>query len=213
MDTDDPSGAPSPAPPIRKLTRVSGVRATPGGWVRLIELDDGWVAFADHRAPYRRWQGVCAVALLLALGAEALLQHGYGPVAAEGVLGLAAVGLLLLIMAIGLRADQRVAAQRWSTRVDSMWRAGGRDAIRQAVRHAGRAHTVGEMNVLLTSLGRTEPVYSHAATRRTAVEQHWWRSTVRIDLTGGHQLRYRARGVRRPMKLAQIFHRSMQHAA
>jgi len=211
MDTDDSTGAPSPASPIRKLSRVSGVRATPGGWVHLIELDDGWVVFADNRARYRRWQGVCALALLLTLGAEALLQHGYGPAAAQGVLGLAAIGLLVLIISIGQVSDQHAAADRRGTRARSMWRAGGRDATRQAMRHAGRARTVGEMNILLTGLGRTEPVYSHAATRRTAIEQHWWHSTVLIDLAGGHQLQYRARGIRKPTTLVQIFRRNRQH--
>jgi len=208
MDTDGSTGAASPASPTRKLTRVSGVHATPGGWVHLIELDDGWAVFADNRARYRRWQGVCALALLLALGAEALLQHGYGPAAAQGVLGLAAIGLLVLIISIGQLSDQRTAADRRRARAHSVWRAGGREATRQAVRHAGRARTVGEMNILLTSLGRTEPVYSHAATRRTTVDQHWWQSTVHIDLAGRHQLLYRARGIRRPTKLAQIFRRS-----
>jgi hypothetical protein len=202
---DDSTGARPPASSPRKLARVSGVHATPGGWVHLVELEDGWAAFPDNRARYRRWQGACALGLVLALGAEALLQHGYGPAAAEGVLGLAAIGLLVLIISIGQLSDQRAAADRRQTRRHSMWRAGGRDAVRQALRHVGPARTVGEMNILLTSLGRTEPVYSLAGTRRVGVERHWWRSVVRIELAGGRQLTYRAHGIRGPAKLAQIF--------
>ena len=198
---DDSNDAHTP----RKLARVSGVHATPGGWVHLIELEDGWAVFTDNRARYRRWQGACALGLVLALGAEALLQHGHGPAAAEGVLGFAAIGLLVLIISIGQLSDQRAAADRRQTRRHSMWRAGGRDAVRQALRHVGPARTVGEMNVLLTSLGRTEPVYSLAGTQHIGVEQRWWRSVVSIDLAGGHQLVYRARGIRRPTELAQIF--------
>jgi hypothetical protein len=70
------------------------------------------------------------------------------------------------------------------------------------------ARTVAATNILLTSLGRTEPVYSIARTRHTAIKQRWWQCTVRIDLTGGHQLTYRARGIRRPTKLARIFRRN-----
>lgn len=212
MDIDDATGTPSTAAQPRKLTRLSGVRATPGGWVHLVELDDGWAVFADNRARYRRWQGACALALLAVLGAEALLQYGHSP-AAQGVLGLVAFGLLVLIISIGQLSDERTAADRRRSRANNMWRAGGRDAIRQAVRHVGRARTVNDMNILLTSLGRTDPVYSLARTRRTTINQRWWQSTVRIDLAGGHQLVYRARGIRRPTKLVQIFCGGQQHAA
>ncbi|HEX4725067.1 MAG TPA: hypothetical protein VH333_21320 [Pseudonocardiaceae bacterium] len=208
MGTDHSTGAPFPVLPIRKPLRVSGVHATPGGWVHLIELEDGWVVFADNRAGYHRWQGACALALIPVLGTLALLEHGSGPVDAEAALGFAAFGLVMLIMSIGDGADRRASADRRRTRAQSTWLAGGRGAVQQAVRRTSGARTVAEMNVLLTSLGRTEPVYSIARTRHTEIKQHWWQCTVRMDLAGGHQLVYRARGIRRPTKLAQIFRRN-----
>jgi hypothetical protein len=205
MSADDRTEPVTAASVDRRLVRVSGVLAMPGGWVTLVELVDGWVLFPDRRTRYRRWQVVCAVGLVVVLGSEWLLQHGYGPVSAEAVLGLVGFGLLVLIFVIGQVGDDRAAGDRRRLRRESLRRAGGRSAVRQSVRHLGRARTVGGMNVALSSLGRADPVYSTSRVRGVEVRRRWWQTVVDVDLKNGHRVTYRARGIRGPLRLARVF--------
>jgi hypothetical protein len=173
--------------------------------VILAELEDGWALFPDRRTRYRRWQIVCAVGLVVVLASEWLLRHGYGPVAAEAVLGLVGFGLLLLIYVIGQVGDDRAFGDRRRLRGESLLRAGGRSAVRQSMRHLGRTRTVGELNIALSSLGRTDPVYSTSRIRDVEVRRQWWRTVVDVELKNSRRVTYRVSGVRGPVKLARLF--------
>jgi hypothetical protein len=205
MNADGRADSVAAAPVGRRLVRVSGVWGMPGGWVTLVELEDGWALFPDRRTRYRRWQVVCAVGLVVVLGLEWLLQHGYGPVAAQAVLGLLGFGLLLLIFVIGQVGDDRAAGDRRRLRRESLLRAGGRGAVRQSMRHLGRTRTVGELNIALSSVGRTDPVYSTSRVRDVEVRRHWLRTVVDVELKNGRRIVYRVRGIRGPVKLARVF--------
>jgi hypothetical protein len=67
------------------------------------------------------------------------------------------------------------------------------------------------MNILLSGLGRTDPVYSTRRIARSSVDRNWWRSTVHLTLTGNHSLVYRVYGVRSPAKLARVFPADRPH--
>ena len=79
------------------------------------------------------------------------------------------------------------------------------------MRTHGRARTVGEMNILLGSIGRTDPVFSKRRISKYSVDHRWWRTTVDLTLTGNHALRYRAVGLRSPAKLARVFEPMLKH--
>jgi hypothetical protein len=190
---------------VPRPRRVSGVRATPGGAVLVVGLADGWAVFPDDRARFRRAQIACAVGALVAFGIEYLLQRTHTPGPAEGIVALVGIGLFVVVFSLGDAADWGAARARRRRRAQSTVRAGGRDAVGQAVRRRGRARTVAEMNVLLSSLGRTDPVYSLDRVRRGEVRRRWWQTTVHLHLTGDHQLVYRVVGLRAPVKLAAIF--------
>jgi hypothetical protein len=115
------------------------------------------------------------------------------------------VVLILALVVVGNLTDGRAEVSRWRARNQSMLRAGGKQAFRSTMRTHGRARTVGEMNILLSSLGRTDPVFSDRRISKCNVQQHWWRTTVHLTLTGNHSLSYRAYGVRAPSKLARVF--------
>ena len=78
-------------------------------------------------------------------------------------------------------------------------------ALRSAIRTHTRARTVGGMNILLSSLGRTDPVFSRRRISTCTVDHRWWRTTVALTLDENHALRYRTIGFRSPAKLARVF--------
>ena len=189
----------------RKLIRVKGVRAQPGGPVRMAELLDGWATFPDYGAVGRRWQRIGVVLLVALFVTEYLVERANGPGTLQGILALAMIGLIVLLIASNEVSDDRAILARWRTRRASTLRAGGRTAIRQALAHQGRTRTVGEMNILLSSIGRTDPVFSTKRVRRLRMRSHWWHTTVTLELTNGSTLAYRALGVRAPRRLARVF--------
>ncbi|HEX3783234.1 MAG TPA: hypothetical protein VHX38_26505 [Pseudonocardiaceae bacterium] len=190
--------------PERKLIRVRGVRAKPGGWVWVNELADGWATFPDRGAGGRRWQWGIGILIVVLFPVDALVQHDNLLWTQFGV-SVAIVVLILALVVIGNLTDDRKAVSRWRARNQSMLRAGGRQALAGAIRTHGRARTVGEMNILLSSLGRTDPVFSWRRISTCTVNHSWWRTTVVLRLTGNHSLTYRTYGVRSPGKLARVF--------
>jgi hypothetical protein len=185
--------------------RVRGVRAAPGGWVAVQELTDGWATFPDQGAGNRRWQRAGVGLLLVLLGAEFVAERIAALAAVVVPIGWAVLFLFVALVVSDEVADDRNAVRRWRARTQALLRAGGRDALRRAVRQHGPARTVGELNILLSELGRTDPVFSARRVRRVAVHSRRWQTTVEVELTGGRQLRYRVRGLRGPARLARVF--------
>jgi hypothetical protein len=188
----------------RKLIRVRGVRATPGGWVWINELVDGWATFPDRGAGGRRWQWAIGILVVILIPTDVLVSHLNLPLY-EGLTSAAILALLLLLAVIGNFTDNRKTLSRWRARNQSTLQAGGKQALRGAIRTHGRARTVGEMNILIGSLGRNDPVFSTRRIAKSIVDRSWWRTTIHLTLTGNHSLTYRTYGVRSPAKLARVF--------
>ena len=193
-----------------KLIRVRGVRATPGGWVWVSELKDGWATFPDRSAGGRRWQWVIGILIVVLVPTDYLVAHLKLEWFQFGVSAAIVVFILALVL-VGNLTDGRAEVSRWRARNQSMLRAGGKQAFRSAMRTHGRARTVGEMNILLSSIGRTDPVFSKRRISTCSVNHTWWRTTVDLTLTGNHSLRYRAVGLRSPTKLARVFEPMLKH--
>jgi hypothetical protein len=193
-----------------KLIRVRGVRATPGGWAWVNELTDGWATFPDRSAGGRRWQWTIGILIVLLIPTDYLVAHLKLEWFQFGV-SAAIVVLILALVLVGNLTDGRAEVSRWRARNQSMLRAGGKQAFRSAMRTHGRARTVGEMNILLGSIGRTDPVFSKRRISTCSVDHTWWRTTVDLTLTGNHSLRYRAIGLRSPAKLARVFEPMLKH--
>jgi hypothetical protein len=195
-------------PQNRKLARIKGVRVRPDAPVRLIELTDGWAVFPDLGATNRRWQRLGVVSLVALFVAEYLLQRGYGPYQAQGVVAIAIFALILLLAMTDDISRDMASFRRWRTRQQSTLRAGGRGAVRAAMRHVGPTRTVGEMNVLLSSIGRNDPVYSFRRAKQVRVDRRWWRTVVVIDFVSGRTVTYQVSGPRAAVKLANVFSRA-----
>lgn len=206
MTADKPATtSASRAPAGRKLLRIKGVRARPGGTVRLAELVDGWATFPDYGANGRRWQRIGVVALVALFIAEYLVERVQGSANVQGILALSIIGLVVLLIASNEISSDRAILARWRDRKASTLRAGGPDALRQALSHQERTRTVGELNVLLSSMGRTDPVFSLKRVRNVRVRTHWWHTTVELELTTETTITYRVLGVRAPGRLARVF--------
>ena len=205
--TSTPSGTPAPErhDNDRKLIRINGVRANPGGPVRFQELLDGWATFTDFGATGRRLQRIAVTALIVLFGALAVDEKVIGPSDSQIYLVAAIVAMIVLLWATQLVSDERTFFARLRLRRESALRAGGTKMIRQAVDNHGRVRTVGQMNILISSLGRTDPVFSLKRVRQAQVRKSWWRTTVKLELTNGKELTYRVVGVRAPRKLASAF--------
>ena len=210
--TADRSNMPSPehpAPdhsaPERKLIRIKGVQAIPGGPVRFQELRDGWATFTDFGAMGRRWQYRIIVSIFVLLGILVFHQRVIGPSQLDFVFMAGLVALVLLLRTTQLMTDGRSSSARRRLRRESALRAGGTGMLRQAINKHGPARTVGQMNILISSLGRTDPVFSLKRVRHAQVRREWWRTTVTLELTNGKELTYRVVGVRAPHKLAAAF--------
>jgi hypothetical protein len=122
-----------------------------------------------------------------------------------GVLSAAVLVAILLLAVVGNLSDDRQMFSRWRARNENMLRAGGRQAFRASMRLHGSARTVGGMNIFLGSVGRTDPVYSMRRIATSSVDRRWWRTTVRLTLTGDQAVTYRVYGVWAPGKLARVF--------
>ena len=203
--SDSAHSTPRTSSDDRKLIRVKGVRAIPGGWVWVSELDDGWATFPDWGAGGRRFQWVGAVLLvvLIALQFPLVDYDWYLPL--QIINGGLIVALILALWVVGQVTDDRKAMARRQVRFRSMFLAGGRDAVRAAVRSRGRTRTVAEMNILLSSIGREDPVYSKKRIAKVAVARSLLRTSVALTLTGDHSVTYRTLGFRGPGKLARVF--------
>lgn len=188
----------------RKLIRVRGVRANPGGSIWVNELVDGWATFPDRSLVGRRIQWGIGVLIIIAIVVDVVVSH-LGLLDAEGIASAAIFGLLLLLVLVGNLTDDRQQVSRWRARNDSMLRAGGKQAYRAAMRTHGSARTVGGMNILLGSIGRVDPVYSQRRIATSAVDHRWWRTTVQLTLTGDQTVTYRVYGIRSPGRLARVF--------
>jgi hypothetical protein len=212
MSPDKPAETPSvDISADRKLIRIRGVRSTPGGWVWMNELVDGWATFPDRSAGGRRLQWGIGILILMLIPVDVVVSRlgldGYGAGASVAILAL-----LLLLAVVGNLTTDRQQFSRWRARNQSMLRAGGKQAFRAAMRTHGPARTVGAMNILLGSVGRTDPVFSRRRIARSSVDHRWWRTTVRLTLTGNHVLTYRVYGLRSPGKLARVFDAQAQHS-
>ncbi|HJP75132.1 MAG TPA: hypothetical protein VJ914_12735 [Pseudonocardiaceae bacterium] len=202
--TEKPKASAPPAVVEPKLVRVRGVRAKPGGWVWVNELADGWATFPDRGVVGRRLQWVIGI-LILALIPVDYLAKRLDSMWLQFYASAAIIVLILALALVGNLTDGRVALDRRRARNESMLLAGGKNAFRSAIRTHGRARTVGEMNIFLGSIGRTDPVYSDRRIARCVVDRRWWRTNVELTLTGDHSLGYRAYGLRAPRKLARVF--------
>ena len=200
----DPS-APGRHDGDRKLIRIYGVRADPGGPVRFQELLDGWATFADFGASGRRLQRIAVVGLVVFFCALAVDEKLAPPNDLESYLVVAIFAMIVLLWASQLVSDERAFFAKIRLRRESALRAGGTAMLRRAINNHGRARTVGQMNILVSSLGRTDPVFSLKRVRRARVRKNWWRATVVLELTNGGELTYRVVGVRAPRKLAAVF--------
>jgi hypothetical protein len=189
--------------PDRKLLRAA-VRSEPGGWVRVVELADGWVVFPDVRGTLRRWQWFFGIGIFVMGGLEWLPRHGFGPDYLQAVFAFGAIGCLIVLVSLGQASDTRAGRERRRIRRESVLLAGGMGAQKQAFAHMGRARTVAEMNVLLSSLGRAEGVYSARRIRGAEIRRRWWGTVVDLDFGKGHVV-YRSLSVRAAGKLARIF--------
>lgn len=204
MTPDKPTEAPNKHGTERKLIRIRGVRAAPGGWVWMNELIDGWATFPDRSAGGRRLQWLIAIIAVILIPVDVVVTH-FDLAMYEGVVSLAIIAMILLFVVVGNLTDSRREIGRWRARNQSMLRAGGKQAFRTAVRTHGRARTVGEMNILLSSMGRTDPVFSKRRIVKSTVDSRWWRTRVVLDLTDDHKITYQVYGMRAPARLAQIF--------
>lgn len=187
-----------------KIPHIKGVRAYPGGVVQFQELRDGWATFPDFGGRMRRWQRwgyVVAVGSVIGAIVCAKTGHHTAGVVLAGVF----VGVMLVVMSTGTASDERSALARLRLRWASESRAGGREMLRAALARAGRAETVAKMNVLLSSLGRTDPVYSFARIRRARVRNGKIWAAVRLTLDNDATLTYRVLGWRAPGRLARAF--------
>lgn len=189
----------------RKLIRINGVRANPGGSVRLQELLDGWATFTDFGAGGRRLQRIAVVLLVVLFGALVVDEKVIGPNGSQIYLVVGIVAMVVLLWASQLVSDERTFFAKLRLRRESALRAGGTKMIRQAVNAHGRARTVGQMNLLISSLGRTDPVFSLKRVRRAQVRKSWWRTKVTVEFTNGKELTYWVIGVRAPRRLASAF--------
>ena len=211
MSPDKPVETPSiDVSADRKLIRVRGVRATPGGWVWMNELVDGWATFPDRSAGGRRLQWGIGILILILIPVDVVVSR-LGLDGFAAYTSVAILALLLLLAVVGNLTTDRQQFSRWRARNQSMLRAGGKQAFRAAMRTHGRARTVGEMNILLGSVGRTDPVFSMRRIATSSVDHSWWRTTVHLTLTGNHALTYRVYGFRAPGKLARVFASEEQH--
>jgi hypothetical protein len=189
----------------RKLIRINGVRANPGGPVRFQELRDGWATFTDFGATGRRWQRIMAVSLVVLFGALVFDEKVIGSNYSQVYLIVAIVVLVFLLWATQLVSDEKSFFSGLRLRRESARRAGGTKMLQRAINTHGRARTTGEMNILLSSLGRTDPVFSLKRVRHARVRTTWWRTTVELELANGKGLTYRVVGIRAPRKLAAAF--------
>lgn len=199
--TGEPAHSQS-APP--RIPHIKGVRASPGGVVQFQELQDGWATFPDFGGRIRRWQRWgCTVAVASVIGATACAKAGdhSAGVALAGVF----VAVMLLVMSTGTVSNEQSFLARWRLRRDSELRAGGRDMLRAAIAHAGRAETAAKMTVLVSSLGRTDPVYTFRRIRRARVRNGAIWASVRLELDNDTTLTYRVLGWRAPGRLARAF--------
>jgi hypothetical protein len=185
---------------------MRGVRAKPGGWVWINELTDGWATFPDRGAVGRRVQWAIGILIVILIPVDALVEHYLNDLIwPQFGVSAAIIVLILALVAVGSITDDRRAIGRWRARNESAVRAGGMQALRNAIRTHTRARTVGGMNLLLSSLGRTDPVFSRRRIKTCTVDHRWWRTTVDLTLDENHTLRYRATGLRSPAKLARVF--------
>lgn len=171
-------------------------------WVS--ELVDGWAIFTDRGAVGRRIQWGIGVLIVVLILADVVVSH-LGLADDASVLSAGVLVSILLLAVVGNLSDDRQVFSRWRARNENMLRAGGRQAFRASMRVHGSARTVGGMNILLGSLGRVDPVYSMRRIAASSVDRRWWRTTVRLTLTGDHAVIYRVYGLRAPSKLARIF--------
>ncbi len=78
------------------------------------------------------------------------------------------------------------------------------DSIKWAAGMGGRyAQTVGEMNILLNALGRTDPVISAKSVTSGAVRRRRFHAVAEVELDGGDRLSYRVWGPRASDRLAE----------
>ena len=175
--------------------------------MRFQELLDGWATFTDFGATGRRWQRILVVALIVLFGALVADEKLIGPNDSQVYLVLAIVAAVVLLWVTQVVSDERAFFSRLRLRRESALRAGGASMLRRAINTHGRTRTVGQMNVLISSLGRTDPAFSFKRVRQAQVRKSWWRTTVTLELTNGKELTYRVVGVRTPQKLATTFAR------
>lgn len=187
-----------------KLVRIRGVRAKPGGWVWVNELADGWATFPDRGATGRRLQWAIGILIVVLVPVD-YLANRLNSMWFQFYASAAIIVLILALVLVGNLTDSRVELDRRRARNESMFLAGGKNAFRGAIRTHGQARTVGGMNILLSSIGRTDPVFSYRRIAKCVVDRRWWRTTVELTLTGNRSLGYRAYGLRAPGKLARVF--------
>jgi hypothetical protein len=205
--TDADESSPKRPGDDRKLIRINGVRAYPGCPVRFQELLDGWATFTDFGANGRRLQRILVVCLIVLFGALVVDEKVIGPNDTQIYLIVAIVAVVIVLWATQLVSDEQAFFSRLRLRPESARRTGGAAMLRQAINKHGRARTVGQMNVLVSSLGRKDPVFSLRRVQQAQVRKSWWRTTVTLELNNGKELTYRVVGVRAPAKLAAAFER------
>lgn len=191
----------------RRLAKVSGVRVQPGTSVRLIELIDGWAVYPDPGATSRRWQRTAFAVLVMLVVVEYLLVQWRAPSQVEGPLAIVIIALFFGLVIGNELSDDLALFGKWRARQQSALRAGGNRALRQALRFRGRARTVGEMNIMLSSIGRTDPVYSFKRVKRADIRRQWWRTVVAVEFVSGRTVTYQVRSPRAAAKLARLFSR------
>lgn len=149
---------------------------------------------------------------VLLIAADFVVEHVIpGSVAPVPISFAVRIRFVTLVAADEVTSD-RTAIQRWRARGQAILRAGGPDMLRQAVRRHGPARTVGEMNVPLGSIGRTDPVFSTRRVRSVRVDRRWWRTVVRLDVAG-REFTYRATGVRAVATLADVFRQVLSQSS
>ena len=205
MTADKQNAGPEVLPADRKLIRIKGVRAKPGGVVRLAELTDGWATFPDPGGGARRWQRVGLFVLVPLFVALYLSERGVLPFGAQGILALVVLAVIILLVVSNEVSQDVTILARWRIRREATIRTGGRAQLWRVILTQGRARTVGEVNILLSSLGRADPVFSTRRVRHAQVRKHWWRTVVDLELTNNKHVSYRVVGVRAPSRLARAF--------
>jgi hypothetical protein len=202
MNADKPS---ADAQTGRKLLRLRGVRVKPGGVVRMAELLDGWATFPDPGAGLIRVQRISLAILVVTTPIAVIVARTHTSGAIAYFLDLVAFLSFLVVVAFGSTSEDLRDIARWRARRQSTFAVGGSTALRQTLNHVGRTRTVGEMNILLSSIGRADPVYSINRVRHVRVRNYWWHARVDIQLKNDKTLIYRATGIRAPTRLTRIF--------